>query len=103
VAIVGEFVSDLPPIRPTVQQSGPDQNSDPYMTGPSDPSAALQPHSKHLNGNPAAGNYLFLDGHVEWLEKVKASMSPTDPLVLEMFPPVPPTPSGAPTPYIPCP
>jgi prepilin-type N-terminal cleavage/methylation domain-containing protein/prepilin-type processing-associated H-X9-DG protein len=95
VAIVGEFVSDSVPIRPWVQQSGPDQNSDPYMTSPADANQALQPHSKHLRSNPVAGNYLFLDGHVEWNERltVDPSATPTsDPLLFEMFPPPPGSP-----------
>ena len=69
-AIVGEFFSDTVPIGPTVQQNGNDQNlSTSYMTSPGDGSANLQPHSKHVSANPNAGNFLFLDGHVEWNDK----------------------------------
>ncbi|HLY27164.1 MAG TPA: DUF1559 domain-containing protein [Aggregatilineales bacterium] len=105
VAIVGEFLSDSSPaIQPTVQQSGVDQNSFPFMTSPSpSDTARYQPHSKHMNSNPFAGNYLFLDGHVEWVEKINGSTSATDSLLLSMFPPVPTAPPGVPTPFIPCP
>ena len=95
LAIVGEFVSDSVPIQPYVQQTGIDQNSFPYMTSPADSSAALQPHSKHVSGNPAAGNYLFLDGHVEWIERLTLGMTSKGPddlnyaLMLAMFPPPP--------------
>jgi prepilin-type N-terminal cleavage/methylation domain-containing protein/prepilin-type processing-associated H-X9-DG protein len=90
VAIVGEFVSDADAIAPTVQQTDLDQNGFPYITSPdSSQNRVLQPHSKHVSSNPAAGNYLFLDGHVEWNERLKLDMSRTDPSVLEMFPPVP--------------
>ena len=100
VAIISEFFSDSPSIGPTVQQTGNDQNSSTaYMTSPADASAALQPHSKHAPSNPMAGNYLFLDGHVEWIEKINASTPSTDPNMLAMFPPVP----SAPAPPVPCP
>jgi prepilin-type N-terminal cleavage/methylation domain-containing protein/prepilin-type processing-associated H-X9-DG protein len=104
VAIVGEFVSDADGIAPTVQQTGNDANPNPWMTSPdSGQNRTLQPRSKHMNSNPAAGNYLFLDGHVEWLERVKPNMLPTDPLVLEMFPPVPTPPTIQPGVTVPCP
>jgi len=90
VAIVGEFFSDSVPIGPTVQQNGNDQNSYAYMTSPADTLPTLQPHSKHVPSNPMAGNYLFLDGHVEWIERINTSTFSVDPnTVLAMFPPVP--------------
>lgn len=102
-AIVGEFFSDSVPISPTVQQNGNDQNlGTAYMTSPADGSAALQPHSKHVSSNPMAGNYLFLDGHVEWNEKFNVS-NQSDPNIPVMFPPVPTMPLGAPSPFVPCP
>jgi prepilin-type processing-associated H-X9-DG protein len=98
VAIVGEFLSDPANVHPTVQQTGLDQNPNAYMTSPVDGNAALQPHSKHMASNPVAGNYLFMDGHVEWNDKFNSGMSPT-PDMLAMFPPVP----SAPVPTPPCP
>jgi prepilin-type N-terminal cleavage/methylation domain-containing protein/prepilin-type processing-associated H-X9-DG protein len=94
VAIIGEFVSAT--ILPTVEK---DPNA--YMTSPADSNTALQPHSKHLPKNPVAGNYLFLDGHVEWNEKLTVDIGATpttDPLLFEIFPPVPTS-----APPIPCP
>jgi prepilin-type N-terminal cleavage/methylation domain-containing protein/prepilin-type processing-associated H-X9-DG protein len=110
-AIVGEFYSDSVPITPTVQQNGNDQNlGTAYMTSPADGSAALQPHSKHSLSLPWSGNYLFLDGHAEWIEKIHPVTGssppvadPNDPTWPAMFPPVPTAPAGAPTPFIPCP
>jgi prepilin-type processing-associated H-X9-DG protein len=72
------------------------------MTSPSDSQVGFQPHSKHMPSNPVAGNYLFMDGHVEWVEslRVDTSATPTsDPLLFAMFPPVP-TISGV---TVPCP
>ncbi|MGD1020529.1 MAG: type II secretion system protein [Verrucomicrobiia bacterium] len=88
-AIVGEFVSPPPNTPPTVQQGGmSDQNQGhAYMTSPSDGTAGLRPYSLHVGGNPLAGNYLFMDGHVEWVQSLTTSS--TDPLSLAMFPPVP--------------
>ncbi len=102
-AIVGEFLapSISPPIIPSVQQTGLDRNPNPFMTSPSDGSVQLQPHSLHVLGNTLAGNYLFMDGHVEWIESL--TTSPNDTRALAMFPPVPVTPANAPTPWFPCP
>jgi len=51
------------------------------------PSLSIRPNSLHLLGNPMAGNYLFLDGHVEWVEKPQSRP--------EMFPLEPtPVPTG---------
>jgi prepilin-type N-terminal cleavage/methylation domain-containing protein/prepilin-type processing-associated H-X9-DG protein len=98
--IVGEFYSSA--VQPTVQQTGLDRNPNPYMTSPADGSTSLRPQSLHMPSNILAGNYLFMDGHVEWVERLTTA-NPPDPLALAMFPPVPTTPAVAPTPYIPCP
>ena len=97
-AVVGEFLSDSPSIQPIIESL---QGST-YMTGPSDPNSAYQPHSKHVPSNPTAGNYLFLDGHAEWIDKFSSGMTAT-PDMTAMFPPVPNTPVGAPSPWFPCP
>jgi prepilin-type processing-associated H-X9-DG protein len=57
-----------------------------------------------MPSNILAGNYLFMDGHVEWVERLTTA-NPPDPLSLAMFPPVPKTPSGftGPGAYVPCP
>ncbi len=103
-AVVGEYISDstTPPIRPVIENIDPQY---PYITSPADSTETFRPHSKHLASNPVAGNYLFLDGHVEWIEKLKLGVTSGDPqypLTMEMFPPVP-TPAGAPSPFVPCP
>lgn len=95
VAIVGEFhvESGATPILLTIESVN---SVSPFITSPSDPMETYQPHSMHEKTAYLQGNYLFLDGHAEWIAKLTASI--TDPLALEMFPPVP---TGAPTP--PCP
>lgn len=96
VAIVGEFLSDgATSIQPVIENI-----ANAYMTSPADSTATLQPHSKHMNSNPTAGNYLFLDGHVEWNEKMTAGMLATDPTMLAMFPPPPTLPAPL---VVPCP
>ncbi len=91
VAIVGEFFGSA---SPTIAH-----DTSPFMTSPSDASAQYRPQSKHMPNNLLAGNYLFLDGHVEWNEKLTTSVS--DPVALAMFPPVPsPLPAGM---TVPCP
>jgi prepilin-type N-terminal cleavage/methylation domain-containing protein/prepilin-type processing-associated H-X9-DG protein len=96
VAIVGEFFSDAtsPTVTPVIENT-----ANPFITSTSssDPNNLL-PHSKHVASNPLAGNYLFLDGHVEWNDKFNSTTASTDPNMLIMFPPVP---TGGPT--IPCP
>ena len=101
VAIIGEFFSDSVPILPTVQQNGSDQNSSTaFMTSPADSNVALQPHSKHVPSNPMAGNYLFLDGHAEWIERINSGTYAIDKNTVDaMFPPVP----SSPAPLVPCP
>ena len=84
VAVVGEYYSDT--LFPTIKGNGAA-----YITGPrqSDGPAGLKgaggeeypPSSKHVPGNSLKGNYLFLDGHTEWVEH--AENKP------EMFPKVP--------------
>jgi prepilin-type N-terminal cleavage/methylation domain-containing protein/prepilin-type processing-associated H-X9-DG protein len=93
--IVGEFLSA--PL-PSVQQSGIDQNPNAYITSPADGNSNLLPRSLHMTSNPFAANYLFMDGHVEWVQALTTSK--TDPLSLAMFPPVP---SPLPTSGVPCP
>jgi prepilin-type processing-associated H-X9-DG protein len=69
-----------------------------FITSPSD--LASSPHypptSPHEKGAPLKGNYLFLDGHVEWVEAFMTG-GVNDPAV--MFPQVPPSPA----PFVPCP
>jgi len=106
-AIVGEFLSDSANVHPTVQQYGSDQNIQnhtAFMTSPVDGSATRRPASKHMQSNPFAGNYLFMDGHVEWVEKIpSANTSRTDPTLLQMFPPVPTPPTIPSNVTVPCP
>ncbi len=99
VAIVGEFLSDTANVQPTVQQAGFDQNTATYMTSPLDANIALRPASKHLPSNPVAGNFLFMDGHVEWVERFTSTTLPSDASLLAMFPKVP----DPPAPLVPCP
>ena len=99
VVVVSEFLSSS--VIPTVQQNGSqDQNAYPFMTSPADSNAQLQPQSKHIPSNPMAGNFLFLDGHVEWNETLHNMVNPLNPVVTQMFPPVP---TGPTIPTVPCP
>jgi prepilin-type N-terminal cleavage/methylation domain-containing protein/prepilin-type processing-associated H-X9-DG protein len=105
--IVGEFLSTPDNILPTVQQTGFDQNlGTAYMTSPADGNATLRPHSLHVPTNPVAANYLFMDGHVEWVEKLGVDTGATqasDPLLYAMFPPVPAPPWIPAGIVVPCP
>ena len=104
VAIVAEYYSDS--ILPTLEDQG---TISPFVTSSyetySRPSQ-IPPWSKHVNdATHSKGNYLFLDGHVQFVNQLLApggSYPTSDPLAAQMFPAVP-APPGAPTPYIPCP
>ncbi|HUK84215.1 MAG TPA: type II secretion system protein [Verrucomicrobiae bacterium] len=81
VAVVSEYYSDI--ILPVVQASGWE-----YVTGPTTGPATITgasgdkpPSSKHVPGSPLKGNYLFMDGHTEWVEQPQNKP--------EMFPKVP--------------
>jgi prepilin-type N-terminal cleavage/methylation domain-containing protein/prepilin-type processing-associated H-X9-DG protein len=97
-AIVGELLSA--PL-PSVQQGGIEQNPNPYITSPSDGQSSFVPSSLHVPSNPLAGNYLFMDGHVQWVETLTTSA--TDPLAMAMFPKVPGPPTIPAGITIPCP
>jgi prepilin-type N-terminal cleavage/methylation domain-containing protein/prepilin-type processing-associated H-X9-DG protein len=90
VAVVGEFFSDS--IQPVIENT-----ANAFIASPAD-GPNFQPYSKHKASNVLAGNYLFLDGHVEWFEN-GVPTSAGDPTMLAMFPPVPGPPAAA----IPCP
>jgi prepilin-type N-terminal cleavage/methylation domain-containing protein/prepilin-type processing-associated H-X9-DG protein len=95
VVIVGELYNPahIPPILPVLEGS-----TGPWITSPSDPSSALRPSSMHEKNDVLAGNYLFLDGHVEWVQGLHSSFtegSHED----QMFPQVPLFPVSIP----PCP
>jgi prepilin-type N-terminal cleavage/methylation domain-containing protein/prepilin-type processing-associated H-X9-DG protein len=95
VAIIAEFVSAT--VLPTIEG-----NPNPFMTSPVDGNVVYQPQSKHSANNPMAGNYLFVDGHVEWNETLKNAVSPVGPLIQVMFP-SPPATWTPPGPILPCP
>jgi prepilin-type N-terminal cleavage/methylation domain-containing protein/prepilin-type processing-associated H-X9-DG protein len=101
VAIVAEYYSGS--ILPTLDDNGIVNNGcggSPFVTSSSD-SGGVLPSSKHVNDSThLKGNYLFLDGHVEFVNGLTGSAN--DPLASQMFPGVP-NPPGAPSPYIPCP
>lgn len=77
VAVVGEYYNvPWEPNPPLIEKA--DAN---YILSPS---RSKHPGSNHVRGNPLAGNFLFLDGHVEWVERLTTST--TDPLAAQMFP-----------------
>ncbi len=86
VAVVGEYYSDAVPIHPVIENVN---TACPYITSPADSSPNYQPHSNHQSSNPVAGNYLFLDGHVELVGRFTSSTPANDPNLLQMFPPPP--------------
>ena len=80
VALVTEYYSEM--ILPTMRS--PDNWS--YVTGPKTLLTAADgnnhpPVSKHEHGVPMSGNYLFMDGRVEWVDHPEYRR--------EMFPKVP--------------
>lgn len=108
VAIVAEYYSDT--INPTIEDQG---TISPFVTSsydynPNSPgqSGGFPPWSKHVAKSPLQGNYLFMDGHVEFVNSLvggPGSYPTSDPRGAQMFPQVPGTPNGAPNPYVPCP
>jgi prepilin-type processing-associated H-X9-DG protein len=106
VAIVAEYYSDT--INPTIEDNGvvgPNGGGSPFVTssyGTWDGTSHIPPSSKHGN-QTLKGNYLFLDGHVEFVNSLVLGASyPNDTLANQIFPPVP-TPANAPSPFVPCP
>jgi prepilin-type N-terminal cleavage/methylation domain-containing protein/prepilin-type processing-associated H-X9-DG protein len=106
VAVVAEYYSDT--IRPTMEDGGTISSfvtsSYDYYPGNNQNQATLPPLSKHLNKSPLTGNYLFLDGHVEYVNSLIGSpAAPNNDLrANQMFPAVP-APPTAPSPFVPCP
>lgn len=91
VAVVGEFLSDT--IQPQIEDV-----TRAFMASPSD-AIDFRPSSRHEKNSPLQGNFLFLDGHVEWMATL--STDPNNSVAAEMFPPVPPGFDSPPSP--PCP
>jgi prepilin-type processing-associated H-X9-DG protein len=54
-----------------------------FIRSPSDSDPTFWPNSKHVSGNLPAGNYLFLDGHIEWVEHLlnRPEMFPAPPVL----------------------
>ena len=97
VAVVAEYYSDQLSWPPVLEDNG---TISPFVTSSSD-AGGVPPCSKHVNdATHLKGNYLFLDGHVEFVNGLTGSAN--DPLASQMFPGVP-SPQGAPTPFVPCP
>jgi prepilin-type N-terminal cleavage/methylation domain-containing protein/prepilin-type processing-associated H-X9-DG protein len=72
VALVGEEYDDTvnPNIAPTIQSAGYE-----VMTGPTTGPASISgnsgnfpPHASHESKSPMSSNFLFMDGHVEWVD-----------------------------------
>jgi prepilin-type N-terminal cleavage/methylation domain-containing protein/prepilin-type processing-associated H-X9-DG protein len=93
VAIVGELYETVP----QTFENGVGAGTVGFIKSPSD-AVAYRPNAMHVKGLPPPasdaglnGNYLFLDGHVEWVQGLKSVAA--DPRALEMFP-APPDPSN---------
>ena len=83
VAIVGELYSptSLPIFEGIANYT--------LIKSPSDSNPYVTPSSMHDKSSPLAGNYLFLDGHIEWVQGLTSTWtagSRED----QMFPQVPP-------------
>jgi prepilin-type N-terminal cleavage/methylation domain-containing protein/prepilin-type processing-associated H-X9-DG protein len=97
VAIVAEYYtyySDTRPILPTLEDQG---TISPFVTSSYDygQSGGAPPLSKHVGNSPLKGNYLFLDGHVEFVNsRVPGASYPNDKLANQIFP-QPPTVQGS--------
>ncbi len=104
VAIVAEYYSDN--IHPTLEDNG---TISPFVTSSLDTyggpgGTSFPPSSRHVNDSAhLKGNYLFMDGHVEFVNGLTgpgAYPNPNDPLAMAMFPQVP---SSIPPGTVPCP
>jgi len=78
VVIVGELYSDtIMTIMQTLEKGVDGVGTVGFITSPSDPyvmgSSHYPPSSKHENSDVLAGNFLFLDGHVEWLQGLSST------------------------------
>ncbi|HVM62284.1 MAG TPA: type II secretion system protein [Verrucomicrobiae bacterium] len=108
VAIVAEYYGDNYGGKSYLPALGDDTSpSLVYVTGLnssglplSGSQGAYPPLSRHDRSAPWTykGNYLFMDGHVEWVENPGLP-----PKCTEMFPLLPPQPQGSPSPFVPCP
>ena len=103
VAVVAEYYSDN--IQPFLEDQG---TISPFVTSSLDSyngQFKIPPWSKHVNdATHLKGNYLFLDGHVEFVNGLMGvgtyGQPAFDPLANQMFPEPPPNlPSGV----VPCP
>lgn len=113
VAVVAEYYVDQAKYQgnrsPTLEDTGTinaSQFLSPFVTSPYDygQSTGASPLSKHVANTPLKGNYLFLDGHVEFVNSLlQGAPYLGDALANRMFPPIPKTPQGAPSPFVPCP
>jgi len=86
VVIVGEYYTEpyhTPAILPTIEDTTWAYIKNPYSVN--------HPYSLHKEGQPLWGNYLFLDGHVEWVERLSENASDLTAKQLsnEMFPQLP--------------
>jgi prepilin-type N-terminal cleavage/methylation domain-containing protein/prepilin-type processing-associated H-X9-DG protein len=95
-ALVGEMYSDtLQPYCVTNNSPPPDLLN--YIRGPSAlinlEGGKYSPASKHASDSVLQSNFLFVDGHVEWVERPESRP--------EMFPQISALPAGTPSP--PCP
>jgi len=110
VAVVAEYYvsSYTNGVGPTLQDNGAISLGNflsPYVTSSYDygQGSGAPPLSRHGN-NPLKGNYLFLDGHVEFVSSLRGSgtygPAPSDPLATQMFPEPP---QNLPAGVVPCP
>jgi len=103
----GSILEDQGAINPSGFQSPFVTSSYDYTPG-SLSQSGFPPMSRHTPKLPLTGNYLFLDGHVEYVNSLAPGASYSADVLNsqlvgpKMFPPVPTQPN-APTPFVPCP
>jgi prepilin-type N-terminal cleavage/methylation domain-containing protein/prepilin-type processing-associated H-X9-DG protein len=110
VAVVAECYYSDPSTPPPTLEDNETPVASPFVTSSYESrngTTQVPPWSKHVNDvTHVKGNYLFLDGHVEFVNGLIGSgvTFPHDPLANQMFPALPaPTGQTLPTPYVPCP
>ena len=96
VVVVGELSSGT--VTQTIE-NGVGGGMAAFITCPSDPESSqhYRPSSMHEKSSvSSAGNLLFLDGHVEWVEGLSSNFSAASPREISMFPEEPPVPYSPP-------
>jgi len=107
VAVVAEYYYSDASTPPPTLENNESPVASPFVTtsydyNPTAPQKGTFPWSKHVAKSPLQGNYLFLDGHVEFVNSLlggPGSYPNSDPRAAQMFPAVPTVQNA---PFVPC-